>query len=183
MNARTGKTLSMVYIALSAVLIALCSWVSIPAAVPFTLQTFAVLCVLSLLGGKRGVLAVLLYLLLGAIGLPVFSGFGAGVGALLGPTGGYILGFVVCALLYWLVSALTRGRAWGRVVGLLLGLCGCYAFGTAWFVRVYSAANGPLALGTALSWCVLPFILPDLAKLALALLVARRLRGALPALA
>lgn len=180
MNTRRHcRTLSMTYIALSAVLITLCSWVSIPSAVPFTLQTFAVFCVLSLLGGKRGVVAMLLYLALGAVGIPVFSGFGAGVGVLLGPTGGYIIGFVVCALVYWGVCVLSKGRLWGRIAGLLLGLCCCYTFGTAWFMQVYSAANGAISLATALGWCVLPFILPDLLKLALALLLTRRLARAL----
>ena len=88
----------MAYIALMAVVIALCSWISVPAAVPFTMQTFAVFCALLLLGGRRGTFAVALYILLGAFGLPVFSGFRGGIGALLGPTGGYIVGFLLCAV-------------------------------------------------------------------------------------
>ena len=93
----TKKSLSalkMAYISLGAVLIALCSWISVPATVPFTLQTFAVLLVCDLLGGRWGLVSVLLYLLLGAVGFPVFSGFSGGLGHLLGMTGGYILGFV-----------------------------------------------------------------------------------------
>ena len=70
-----NKTLDMVYIALFAVLIAVCSWISIPTTVPFTLQTFGVFVTVGVLGGKRGSLAVLIYLLLGAIGVPVFAGF------------------------------------------------------------------------------------------------------------
>ena len=166
----------MTYAALSAVLIAVCSWVTIPAAVPFTLQTFAVFTVCSLLGGKLGLCAVALYMLLGAAGLPVFSGFGAGVGALFGPTGGYILGFAFMALVMWGVQAKFGDRLPVRVAGMALGLLLCYAFGTAWFMTVSARASGPIGLGAALSTCVLPFILPDCAKIALALFVSARLR-------
>ena len=83
--------LDLTYVALGAVLIAICSWISIPAAVPFTLQTFAVAFVLLTLGGRRGTLSIIIYILLGAIGIPVFSQFSAGIGVLLGTTGGYII--------------------------------------------------------------------------------------------
>ena len=69
------KTLDLVYCSIGAALIAICSWISIPTAVPFTLQTFAVFLVLLLLGGKRGTIATLIYVLLGAVGAPVFAGF------------------------------------------------------------------------------------------------------------
>ena len=84
----------MVYIAVFAVLIAICSWISIPTTVPFTLQTFAVFLAVGVLGGKRGSLSVLIYILLGAVGIPVFAGFSGGFGILLGQTGGYIVGFL-----------------------------------------------------------------------------------------
>ena len=85
--------LDMAFIALFAVIIAVCSWISIPAAVPFTLQTFAVFTAVGVLGGKRGTLCVLVYLLLGAFGVPVFAGFSGGLGAVFGMTGGYLFGF------------------------------------------------------------------------------------------
>ena len=161
---------------LLAALIAICSWISIPAAVPFTLQTFAVFAAVLLLGGKRGTLAVAVYLLLGAVGLPVFSGFKGGVSALLGPTGGYILGFLISALLIWAVTARFGEKLGVLIAALLLGLAVCYAFGTAWFVVVYSRAKGPISVGAALGMCVVPFILPDLLKIALALLLSNRLK-------
>ena len=161
---------------LLAALIAICSWISIPAAVPFTLQTFAVFAAVLLLGGKRGSLAVAVYLLLGAVGLPVFSGFKGGVSALLGPTGGYILGFLISALLIWAVTARFGEKLGVLIAALLLGLAVCYAFGTAWFVVVYSRAKGPISVGAALGMCVVPFILPDLLKIALALLLSNRLK-------
>lgn len=78
----------MAYIALLVVVIAVCSWISIPSVVPFTMQTFGVFCAVGLLGGFRGTVAVLIYILMGLIGLPVFSNFNGGVGYLMGPTGG-----------------------------------------------------------------------------------------------
>ena len=97
------EIIDLVYMAFGAVLIAICSWISIPTTVPFTMQTFAVFFVLSALGGKRGTLSILVYVLLGAIGLPVFAQFTSGVGILLGSTGGYIVGFLLMGLTYWLM--------------------------------------------------------------------------------
>lgn len=166
----------MAYIALMAVALSVCSWISIPAAVPFTMQTFAVFCTLGLLGGRRGSMAVLIYMLLGAVGLPVFSGFRGGIGTLLGPTGGYILGFLLMALLYWLFDRKNNLKLRGMTLLLLLGLIVCYAFGTVWFIEVYSKSSGPIGLTAALAMCVFPFILPDLIKLALAMLLVRTLK-------
>ena len=174
----TKKSLSalkMAYISLGAVLIALCSWISVPATVPFTLQTFAVLLVCDLLGGRWGLVSVLLYLLLGAVGFPVFSGFSGGLGHLLGMTGGYILGFVLSALVMALMQRLLPRRRVFTLLSMALGLLACYAFGTLWFVKVYGDTKGPITLLTALSKCVFPFIVPDLAKLALALWAGKRL--------
>ena len=84
----------MAYTAMFAVVMAACSWISVPYVVPFTMQTFAVFLAVGVLGGKRGTLAVLVYILLGCVGIPVFSGFSGGVGILMGSTGGYIVGFL-----------------------------------------------------------------------------------------
>ena len=90
-TATKTKTYDLAYIAIFAVLIAICSWISIPMTVPFTLQTFGVFMAVGVLGGKRGSLAVLVYILLGAIGVPVFAGFSGGLGILLNNTGGYMM--------------------------------------------------------------------------------------------
>lgn len=99
-----SKTYDLVYIAVFAVVMAVCSWISIPAQVPFTLQTFGVFMAVGVLGGKRGTLAVLVYVLLGAVGVPVFAGFSGGIGALLGNAGGYIIGFIFSALVMWAIE-------------------------------------------------------------------------------
>lgn len=175
----TWRTVDLAYTALFAVLLAVCAWISVPLPVPFTLQTFAIFAALGVLGGRRGTWAVAVYLLLGAVGLPVFSGFQGGLGALLGTTGGYILGFLALALVYWMVTALLGERMPVMAAAMVLGLVMCYAFGTAWFVILYTRTTGPMTVGAALSMCVLPFVIPDLIKLALALGLSRRLRGRL----
>ncbi len=173
------QAIDLAYVAVCAALMAVCSWISIPATVPFTLQTFAVFCSLGLLGGRRGTAAILVYLLLGALGVPVFAGFSGGIGILFGTTGGYLLGFILMGLVYWLGERLSMDSRNIRVISMILGLLLCYAFGTAWFMFVYARQTGAIALGTALAWCVVPFLLPDLVKMVLALLLSERLRKAL----
>ena len=95
----TLKTRDITYIGIMAALMAVCSWISIPTAVPFTMQTFGVFFAVGALGGKRGTIAIAVYLLLGAAGLPVFAGFSGGIGALAGQTGGYLLGFILSAMI------------------------------------------------------------------------------------
>lgn len=170
------QTLDTVYIAIGAALIAICSWISIPTTVPFTLQTFAVFFLLSLLGSKRGLMATLVYILLGAVGLPVFAGFRGGVGILLSSTGGYIIGFLFLGLVHFLLTKFLGNGFRAEAIALVLGLGVCYAFGTMWFVNVYTKTAGAVGSLTALSWCVFPFLLPDLLKLFLALTLTRYIR-------
>lgn len=172
------STRDMTRCALMAVMIAVCSWISIPIGpVPFTLQTLGVFCALGMLGGMRGMISIVLYVLLGAVGVPVFAGFAGGVGTLLGPSGGYIMGFVLSAAVYWLITAHTGSSVVWQSIAMALGLIVCYAFGTFWFMRVYAANSQPVTLGAALGWCVFPFILPDAVKIAMAQLLSRRIRA------
>ena len=166
------KTLDMVYIALFACLMAICAWISIPGQIPFTLQTMGVFLAVGLLGGKRGTVAVLVYILMGAVGLPVFSGFAGG----LGMTGGYIVGFLVSALLMWAMEALFGSKKWVLPVSMVVGLIACYAFGTAWFMVVYTSSKGAITLGAVLGMCVIPYIIPDAVKIAVALLLTKALK-------
>ena len=107
---RRMDTRDITMIAVCTAMMVICSWISIPATVPFTMQTFGVFLCVGLLGGRRGTLAVSVYLLLGAVGLPVFSGFTGGIGHLFGATGGYIIGFLFSALVMWLIERL-HGRS------------------------------------------------------------------------
>jgi biotin transport system substrate-specific component len=168
-------TRDLAYIAMGVALIAVCSWISVPMTIPFTMQTFAVCLVTALFGLRRGMWTVLCYILLGAVGAPVFSGFKGGIGALLGTTGGYIVGFLFTALIVGLAVEKFGRSLPVLIVSMVLGILVCYAFGTAWFMVVYARKTGPIGLGTALGWCVFPYLLPDAVKIALASVLTTRL--------
>lgn len=128
-TATKTKTYDLAYIAIFAVLIAICSWISIPMTVPFTLQTFGVFMAVGVLGGKRGSLAVLVYILLGVIGVPVFAGFSGGLGILLNNTGGYIIGFLFSALVMcgnFLIYAVKMVEQ--RLLSFTCSFCCCWDF-------------------------------------------------------
>lgn len=169
-------TKELVFTALMAVIIAVCSWISIPTTVPFTLQTFGVFMAVGLLGGKKGTISVLVYILLGAVGVPVFAGFSGGIGVLFGTTGGYIVGFLLSGLVYWAMTAAFGEKLPIMIIAMVLGLIVCYAFGTAWFMIVYAKNTAPIGLMTALGWCVFPFIIPDCIKIALAIVLTKQLK-------
>ncbi len=169
-------TRDMVYIAVFSALITICSWIAIPTAVPITLQTLGVFLAVGLLGGRRGTTAVLTYILMAAVGLPVLAGFRGGIGALLSNTGGYVLGFLLSALLMWAMEKLPGNRMILSALSMLLGLLVCYGFGTIWFLALYARSGQSTAIGTVLATCVVPFILPDIAKIAAAIILTRRLK-------
>ncbi|MBR5371291.1 MAG: biotin transporter BioY [Oscillospiraceae bacterium] len=175
------RILDLVYIAAGAAIIAVCSWLCIPLTVPVTMQTFAVFFIITLFGGRRGTASVLVYLLLGAVGVPVFAEFSSGIGVLFGMTGGYLLGFVFIGLIAWGFESLFGRKYIPQVTALVLGLAVCYAFGTAWFMVVYAREAGAVTLAEALGWCVIPFIFPDIIKLLLAQTIARRVAPLLSA--
>lgn len=171
-----SKTYDLVYIGVFAVLMAVCSWISIPTAVPFTLQTFGVFMAVGVLGGKMGTASVGLYLLLGVLGVPVFAGMTGGIGVLLGTTGGYIIGFFFSALVMWAMEKLPGKRSVIQVISMIIGLLVCYTFGTLWFMMVYMKNQGAVGLMTVLGWCVIPFIIPDILKIVLAYGLSRKLK-------
>lgn len=171
------KPLDLAYIGVGAALIAVSSWISIPLpTVPITLQTMGVCLVASLLGLKRGTLSTLVYIILGAIGVPVFAGFSGGLGVLAGSTGGYIIGFIFTALIVGFASDKFKGKLVALIISMIIGILVCYVFGTAWFAVVYAKTSEPAALMTILGWCVFPFLLPDAVKLAVAAIISNRIK-------
>lgn len=170
------------YGGLSIALLSICSWISIPLAVPFTMQTFAIFFICFLFGAKRGSIYVFCYILCGLLGMPVFSGFQGGAQVIFGLTGGYIVGFLFSALLLWATQ-----KIWSpcKKIVLLLALIGlviCYGFGTAWFLIISQQQGSILTIGSVLMTCVVPFILPDCIKIFLAYRLAGRLRFYISAL-
>lgn len=168
---RTFKTIDLVYIGLFAALIAVCAWIAIPLTVSVTLQTFAVCLTAGLLGWKRATLTTIVYILLGIIGLPVFTGFNSGLAAVTGPTGGYIVGFIFTALIVGFAVEKVGRKIWQNVVFMVIGILVCYLFGTVWFVIAYK-----VSFVSALSTCVIPFLLPDAVKIVLAAVLMNRLK-------
>lgn len=176
--AQAGKaqtqTKQMAQCAMFTALLAVCSQIAIPLPmVPINLALFAVYLAAFLLDRRYALLSVGLYLMLGAVGLPVFAGFQGGPAALFGKTGGYLLGYLCTA------AVVTLLRPWAdtfakRCLACALGLLGCYVPGTLWFMLVTQ-----LSLPVSLGYCVYPFLPGDAVKIALAALLVPKLQGAL----
>ncbi len=167
----------MTFTAIFTALLAVCSWISIPLTVPITLQTFAVFAAIAILGTKCSLTAIAAWILLGAVGVPVFAGFKGGLGALSGVTGGYILGMLLCPLVVGGITKLCGKYGQTIVVkaiAMIIAMLVCYAFGTAWFVILYTRNTSDITVMGALKLCVIPFLVFDIIKIALALLLENR---------
>ena len=164
----------MVLCALFAALTAVCAQLTIHIGpVPISLSLLPVLLWAALTEPKASALMPVLYLVMGLAGLPVFSGMTGGPGKLLGPTGGYIVGYIPCACVISLWAA-RRGRGWkAQAAGMAAGVAVCYALGTAWFM-----ASTSRTLGESLGLCVTPFLPGDALKIALAVFLSIRLEPA-----
>ncbi len=166
-------------VALCAALIAVSAWIVIPfPAIPFTMQIFAIALTLFLLGGKRGTVAILVYLALGAVGMPVYSSFGSGFGVLAGATGGFLWGFIPMGLLFWLMERVAGGghERVPPVWTVLPGLAACYASGTAQFAILAAQNDTGRGIWQILLICVVPYLIPDAVKILLAYGAARLIR-------
>ena len=166
---RYSKTTALVLCGIFAALMAICSFITIP----------------------LGSISLIVYILLGAVGVPVFAGFKGGLGVLAGPTGGYIIGYLAAAFLTGLLVELvftktgtdsgqrsaksSTSRFIGIILAMIAGLAACYALGTAWFM--ISTGTG---LGAALISCVIPFLPGDAAKIIVGALLVQKLRPAIP---
>lgn len=167
-----SKTKTMATIAVMTAVMCILGPLSIPIGpVPISLQAFTVLLAVYVLGMKDGTIALLIYLLLGLVGVPVFSGYTAGPAKLLGPTGGYIIGFIFQALIAGYFIDRFYNKVWLQFVGMVLGLIVLYAFGTAWL-----AFSAHMTAGAALMAGVIPFIPFDIAKIIVAMLLGRPIR-------
>lgn len=168
------KTKDLAACALMAAATAVCAQISVPlpSGVPLTLSVAAVFLTGAALGPGLAFASQLVYLLLGAFGLPVFAGFSSGLGTLLGPTGGYLLVYPLMAAAVALGRRLWGGRLPSLAASMLIALLLCYAGGTAWFM-----AATEKSLAVSLSACVFPFVPVDLCKIALASVVGSRLES------
>ncbi|WP_326974917.1 biotin transporter BioY [Caproicibacter sp. BJN0012] len=165
------KTFELLACAMFAALTAVLSQFSIPIGpVPINLATFSVFLAGGILGARGGLVSQMIYILLGAAGLPVFAGFSGGIGIIAGPTGGYIVGYAAAAWLIGLMTGLTGRRPFSLAVSMAVGMAVCYFLGTAWFMIVTKRA-----LWESLTLCVFPFLVGDALKIAVAVVVSVRL--------
>ena len=174
---RKSKTYKMMLCALFAAITAVLSQIVIPIGpVPINLATLAVFCAGALLGPRLGALSLLVWAALGIAGVPVFAMFRSGIGALVGPTGGYIIGYIPAAFLTGLIIEKTgkENRVFPYPVAMVAGMLTYFALGTAWFA--FSTGTG---FSQALMICVVPFLPGDFIKIAVATVLARRIRPVL----
>ncbi len=185
---RNNKTLMLTLTALFAAVLAAASWISVPlpfTPIPINLGTLAVTLSGALLGRKYGPLSVLIYILLGAVGIPVFAGFSGGLSHIVGPTGGYIAGYLTSSFITGFIMDTCYNEdkldGWKKyaliALAALLGTASCYIIGTLWFMHLTGNS-----LAASLTMCVIPFLPGDAFKIAAAAISVPVLRKAVATL-
>lgn len=166
------KTLSITMCALFTALTAVCSQIQISLPqIPINLALFAVFMAGAILGAGYGAMSMITFVLLGAVGVPVFAGAKGGLAAVTGATGGYIIGYIVCAFLTGFIIKYTSDKVYMMIIAMVIGLAACYTLGTIWFIII--SGN---SLKVSLTYCVYPFLLGDAIKITLASLISNRVR-------
>lgn len=170
------RTKQMVVIALMTAVTCVLGPLSIPlpfSPVPISLTNFAIFLAIFVLGMKSGTISFIIYLLLGAIGVPVFSSFRGGLQVLAGPTGGYLIGFIFLALIMGFALDHFDRKLVPTIIGMIIGMAVCYAFGTVWLAKLLS-----LSFKEGLMMGVIPYLAGDAAKIIIAAIVGPKLYGA-----
>lgn len=168
----------MIIIALFATLMCVGAWLHFPSAVPASMQTFVVFCALGLMGSKKTFIMLVLYVLLGALGLPVFSGFTGGIGALTGSTAGFIWGFLLGVPFFYLFEKKLYNKKQilaGYIVYILLH----YIPGALWYCYFTTAELSRHGIISSSLVTVVPFVIPDAIKLMLSFVTVKRLKRAI----
>ena len=170
------RTKQMVLIALMTAVTCVLGPLSIPlpfSPVPISLTNFAIFLAIFVLGMKNGTISFIIYHLLGAIGVPVFSSFRGGLQVLAGPTGGYLIGFIFLALIMGFALDHFDRKLVPTIIGMIIGMAVCYAFGTVWLAKLLS-----LSFKEGLMMGVIPYLAGDAAKIIIAAIVGPKLYGA-----
>ena len=170
------RTKQMVLIALMTAVTCVLGPLSIPlpfSPVPISLPNFAIFLAIFVLGMKSGTISFIIYLLLGAVCVPVFSSFRGGLQVLAGPTGGYLIGFIFLALIMGFALDHFDRKLVPTIIGMIIGMAVCYAFGTVWLAKLLS-----LSFKEGLMMGVIPYLPGDAAKIIIAAIVGPKLYGA-----
>ena len=166
-----SKAYPIVLVGVFVAIISICAWISIPMVpIPITLQILGVFITASILGAKLGTVSIIIYILLGAVGLPVFSNFTGGFGILLSPTGGFIIGFIFTALTIGIITSF-KNSILTNTLAMILGLLLCYIFGTVWYC-IYAGVD----FITAVLFCVVPFLIGDSVKICISAILVTKLK-------
>ena len=166
------KAQKIAFTGILAAMICLLAPLSLPAgAIPISLATFAIYITACIVNVKTSVCAVIIYILLGAVGLPVFSSFRGGFHMLAGITGGYLIGYIPCAVIIGLLVGKFENKKWIYPLSITLGTAICYLIGTLWYMLQTDSG-----FSSALTVCVMPFIIGEIVKIPVASLVGMTLR-------
>ena len=176
MKKKQKSVQSMIFIALFATLMCIGAWIHFPSPVPATMQTFVVFVALGLLGSKNTFIMLLVYIALGAVGLPVFSGFTSGVGALTGPTAGFIWGFLMGVPVFYIFEKYFANKKALIIIGYIIYILIHYIPGALWYCRFTAGEINTAGLASSALVTVVPFIVPDAVKLLVAILTINRLK-------
>lgn len=174
-NMNKGKIREIAYVGMFSALLVISAWINIPILVPFTMQTFMIALMVLTLGVIKSLTALTVYVFLGIAGVPVFAGFKGGIGVILGPTGGFIIGFYFFIIVSGIVLKWNNKTMGERLSSLLYGLVVLYAFGLLWFEFVFLEETEFESLWYVLFFTVVPYIIPDVLKLWLACLLYKRI--------
>lgn len=173
----TGKIKKITYISLGVAILAVCSWISIPiGSVPFTMQTFALTTLIMILGTKDAMISLIVYILLGITGLPVYAGFTGGISVFMTPAGGFLIGFIPMVLVSGLLLViLPKGRIM-KVLAAEAGILGCYLCGVVYTCALFAGKNQPIEMGAVLMMTVVPYIIPDIVKNVVAVMLGEKIK-------
>lgn len=168
--AGTNRLLNVIYVAMFTAIIAVSAQISIPTAIPFTLQTLGVFVAGAMLGWKRSTLSVFIYILLAVVGVPVLANFSGGFDKVIGITGGYIIGFIFTAFIVGMITDKFGRKTGILIISMVAGLMVCYLFGTVWFCVISQTT-----FTKAIMLCVVPYLLFDALKIIVATVLVNRL--------
>lgn len=171
MREKRTKTYNIILCGLMAAILCVLAPVAIPMTVPITLGTFVIFIMTYILDYKYAFVSCLIYILLGIVGLPVFSGYQGGIGKVVGPTGGYIVGYLFITLISGYINSRYQANKILQVIGMIIGIMICYGLGTLWF-----AYQQNMSILESLIICVIPFICGDILKIVGAVIVGNILR-------
>lgn len=171
-----NRIFNMIIISLFATLMCIGAWIHFPSAVPATMQTFVVFCALGLMGSKKTFIMLIIYVLMGALGLPVFSGFTGGIGALTGPTAGFIWGFLLGVPVFYVFEKYFFHKKSLTVTGYILYILLHYIPGALWYCYFTTAGLSLYGIISSFLITVAPFIIPDAVKLILSFIVVAKIR-------